>query len=169
MLHEHVRKIGIMSDSHDNLPAIRAAVDLFNSEKVDFVIHAGDLVAPFTAREMKKLNCPFEVVLGNNDGEILGLNRVYDGHVHLPPFELNLGGKNILVLHDGGLLQQIEEISGFDVIIYGHDHKANISEMRNGTLLINPGETGGWLYGSSTVCIYDVINDKAMIYDLSQF
>ena len=60
---DNVQKIGIMSDSHDNLPAIRAAVELFNREKVDLVIHAGDVGAPFTAREIKKLRCPYKCKL----------------------------------------------------------------------------------------------------------
>jgi len=32
--------IGIMSDSHDNLQAIRRAVEIFNSSDIDLVIHA---------------------------------------------------------------------------------------------------------------------------------
>ena len=163
---ENIKKIGIMSDSHDNLPAIRAAVKLFNSEGVDLVIHAGDLVAPFTARELKKLNCPYEIILGNNDGEILGLNQVYDGRVHIPPYQINVAGKSILVLHDQGYLQAIESISGFDLIIYGHDHKAKIQRLKDGTLVINPGECGGWLYGKRTVAIYDSESDAVRIYEL---
>jgi putative phosphoesterase len=36
--------IGIISDTHDNLPAIKRAVDLFNEKNVDLVLHAGDFV-----------------------------------------------------------------------------------------------------------------------------
>ena len=39
--------IGVMSDTHDNVPLIEKAVALFNDRKVGFVIHAGDYVAPF--------------------------------------------------------------------------------------------------------------------------
>jgi len=56
---EDVKQVGIMSDSHDNMPAIRAGVEFFNERKVDLVIHAGDLVSPFTAREIKKLKITF--------------------------------------------------------------------------------------------------------------
>ncbi len=42
--------IGILSDSHDNLDAIKKAVNLLNKKKVDLVIHAGDLISPFTAQ-----------------------------------------------------------------------------------------------------------------------
>ncbi|HNR26026.1 MAG TPA: metallophosphoesterase family protein, partial [Methanobacteriaceae archaeon] len=47
--------IGIMSDSHDHIEAIRMVVNFFNQKKVDLVLHAGDLISPFTASEFKQL------------------------------------------------------------------------------------------------------------------
>ncbi|NIO23209.1 MAG: YfcE family phosphodiesterase, partial [Candidatus Aenigmarchaeota archaeon] len=41
-------KIGIMSDTHDQTRRVRKAVDIFNKEKVELVIHCGDIIAPFT-------------------------------------------------------------------------------------------------------------------------
>ncbi|HDZ14270.1 MAG TPA: YfcE family phosphodiesterase, partial [Pricia sp.] len=35
-------KIGIVADSHDNVPAIKKAVEYFNKSNISFVIHAGD-------------------------------------------------------------------------------------------------------------------------------
>ena len=61
--------IGIMSDSHDHMEAIKDAVKVFNSANVDLVIHAGDLIAPFTVNEFKNLQSPMEAIYGNNDGE----------------------------------------------------------------------------------------------------
>ncbi len=78
--------IGIMSDTHDNLPAIRKAVEFFNERNVDLVIHAGDYVAPFVARELKKLKAPLKGVFGNNDGERKGLYEalgIYDELIEL--------------------------------------------------------------------------------------
>ncbi|HCL90984.1 MAG TPA: YfcE family phosphodiesterase, partial [Candidatus Atribacteria bacterium] len=49
-------KIGIISDTHDNLPKIKKAVGIFNREKVELVLHAGDFVSPFTFLEFKNLN-----------------------------------------------------------------------------------------------------------------
>lgn len=163
---EQIERVGILSDSHDNLPAIRAAVRLFNDRKVDLVIHAGDLVAPFTAKEMKKLNCPFKIILGNNDGEILGLYRVYDGKVYQPPYQFKVNEKNVLVLHDPILLSALKETAKFDLIIYGHDHTASISQMPSGTIVVNPGECGGWLTGKHTVAIWDVATHQVELIQL---
>ncbi len=37
--------LGIISDSHDNLPKLKKAVTLFNKKNVSLVLHAGDYIA----------------------------------------------------------------------------------------------------------------------------
>ncbi len=162
-----IKTLGIMSDSHDNMKAIRSAVNFFNEKQVDYVIHAGDLIAPFTAREIKRLVCPYEIVLGNNDGEILGLYKIYDGHVHQPPFHIELNGRSILVLHDPILVKDLYQKTRYDLIIYGHDHEAFIDKLEDGTLIVNPGECGGWLSGKSTIAICNLETIYAEIHFLS--
>ena len=48
-------KIGVFSDSHDNVPMVKKAVELFNNEGVELVIHAGDFIAPFVVAAMGDL------------------------------------------------------------------------------------------------------------------
>ncbi len=163
---ENIKQVGILSDSHDNMPAIRTAVKLFNERQVDLVIHAGDLVAPFTAREIKKLNCPYKIILGNNDGEILGLFRVYEGNVFHPPYQFKVNDKKVLVLHDPILLNTLKEIKVFDLIIYGHDHQAAVTESPAGQLIVNPGECGGWLTDKSTVAIWKLTANEVELIEL---
>jgi putative phosphoesterase len=163
---ENVKQIGIMSDSHDNMPAIRAAVELFNERQVDMVIHAGDLVAPFTAREIKKLNCPYKIILGNNDGEILGLYSIYEENVFQPPHQFKVNDKKVLVLHDPILLNSLKKIKAFDIIIYGHDHNAAVTESPKGQVIVNPGESGGWLTGRCTVGIWQLYDNKVELIEL---
>ena len=85
-------KIGIMADSHDNLEKIAAAVEVFNNEKVELVLHAGDFIAPFTARPLKYLKCPLTGVFGNNDGEKFGLLKQFEGigNIYKPPRIINI-------------------------------------------------------------------------------
>jgi len=164
---EIINKIGIMSDSHDNMPAIRAAVELFNKEKVDLVIHAGDIVAPFTAKEIKKLACPYRMIFGNNDGEILGLHKIYEGNIFQPPHSMKINDKKLLVLHEPTLVNELKNSGNFDYIIYGHDHASFAEHVPNGTIVINPGECGGWLTGKSTVAILNVANSEVKILELT--
>jgi uncharacterized protein len=62
-------KIGIISDTHDDIENVRRAIDIFNKEQVQYVIHAGDYVSPGIVMEFKNLNARLIGVLGNNDGE----------------------------------------------------------------------------------------------------
>lgn len=145
-------KVGIMSDSHDNKENIRKAVERFNEESVDIVIHAGDIVAPFTVQEFKHLNADMKAVFGNNDGERIGLNKVFD--IQIQPLELTLDDKKFIVMHEPFMIEAVQRSGFFDVIIYGHTHK-KIVDGRRGSLVINPGETCGWFTGKGSVVVLD--------------
>jgi putative phosphoesterase len=148
--------IGIMSDSHDNVDAVKKAVRFFKSRACKLVIHAGDFVAPFTARELEHLPCPVKAVFGNCDGEKNGLREVIQtfGEVREAPFGFTFLGMKYLVTHIHTSVGRYASSGKYDVVIFGHTHKADI-QRKNGALCINPGETGGWLSGRSSVAIFD--------------
>ncbi len=161
--------IGIVSDSHDNLPAIRQAVEFLNSENVSMVLHAGDYVAPFTVREFKNLKCPFHGVFGNNDGEKKGLNRAFsEMGTEIKEFEeINQGGKKIALYH-GTITEFLSAlISGgeYDVVVRGHTHNPQIKKEGR-TLVINPGELCGYLTGKRTLCLLDSDSMEAVIHEI---
>lgn len=156
-------KIGILSDTHDNLIKLEKAVRFFNKKRVDFVLHAGDFVAPFTIFRLKGLNCDWKGVFGNNDGEKKGLSEVSEARIQEGPLPLNLFGHRILLIHDitkCDIFKYPEEI-----IIFGHTHKPEIKKEEQ-KLLINPGECGGWLTKSSTVAILDLDSLQAKIFKI---
>ena len=156
--------VGIMSDSHDNLPAIARAVVLFNDKKVGAVLHAGDLIAPFTAKELLKLTMPLTIIFGNNDGERLGLKQVFGEQIHQPPYSLLLADKKVLLLHEPDLVSAIAASGEYDLIVYGHTHRHEIRKEK--CTIINPGECGGWLSGRSTVVLWETMNNKVELVDL---
>jgi len=95
-------KIGIISDTHDNLHAIARAVEVFNNEKCELVLHAGDYIAPFTIKPLSNLRSKLIGVFGNNDGDkILLLQRFKEKGFELypSPYELEFNGKKILLTH----------------------------------------------------------------------
>ncbi|MBN2010624.1 metallophosphoesterase [candidate division KSB1 bacterium] len=161
---DNIKTVGIISDSHDNMTALQKAVDVFTQRGVDLVIHAGDLVAPFTARILKKLECPLIITFGNNDGELFGLKNVFQGQIFDPPHKIIVNNKKVLILHDPVLLDEFQAGDQFDVIIYGHLHKVDIRKGR--PLIINPGESCGWVYGKSTIAIWDVETDNVELIEL---
>lgn len=161
--------IGIISDSHDNLEAIKEAAVFLNERNVSLVLHAGDYIAPFTVREFKNLKCPFRGVFGNNDGEKKGLNRAFsEMGTEIKEFEeMTLEGKRIAVYH--GTLNEFLSalISGgeYDVVIRGHTHNPEIRKEGK-TLVINPGELCGYLTGKKTVCLLDLGSMDASIHEI---
>jgi len=159
-------QIGIISDTHDNVPMIKEAVRIFNEKKVGLVIHAGDYIAPFAVIPLRGLECQYVGVFGNNDGEKLGLNKISQGRLKVAPHSIDLDGKKILILHEQGELAALIKSQIYDIVIYGHTHKPVI-EKHGKTLVINPGECGGWLSGKSTIALADLDQMTAEIIELS--
>jgi hypothetical protein len=159
--------IGILSDTHDNLTQVRAAVRLFNDAGCDLIIHAGDFVAPFTVDELRNLRAPVRGVFGNCDGEKAGLTRAFQGvgEVREAPFAFLLGGIRFCVSHLDAPVERLVKAKTCDVVVFGHTHKPLV-EVRDGVLLINPGEAGGWLRGKSTVALLDPAALSAQIIAL---
>lgn len=153
--------IGLIADTHDNLPKIKEAVRIFNQRDVGIILHAGDYIAPFSLGPLEELRCPYLGVFGNNDGEKDGLSRRSKGAIKNSPIELELDGKSIILLHDLQRLE-IKPKDKYDLVVYGHTHKVDITK-RDGRLIINPGECGGWLTGETTIAIVDLKRNLAEI------
>jgi len=155
-------KIGIMADSHDNLPAIRRALERLSAEGAASLIHAGDFIAPFAVREILKFDGPVFGCFGNNDGERRGIRKIFPD-VREAPAMLSLGGCSILLVHDAAEATP-DSLSRADVMICGHTHEPLV-ESADRCLRINPGETGGWLHGSHTVAMLDTDTLEARILE----
>ncbi|MFC1513758.1 metallophosphoesterase [candidate division KSB1 bacterium] len=156
-------KIGIVSDSHDNKENIKQAVRYFNNERVDQVIHAGDIVAPFTFEEFRKLNAPMTAVFGNCDGERIGLKNVFKD-IHTAPYECEYDGKKFVIMHKPDNIETLVSAGLFDYVVYGHLHKVDI--RKGSTTVINPGELCGWSTGKSTVVLLETKTNEVSVYEL---
>jgi putative phosphoesterase len=160
-------KIGILADSHDNLPQIRAAMELFTREGVGLILHAGDFVAPFAVRAMHGAPCRVVAVFGNNDGERIGLSKAFEpiGEVHPRIALVQVDGKRVGVVHQDELVAPIAAGNALDVLVYGHTHRLDI-RREGSVLIINPGETGGWLTGKCTVVTLDTETLQPKVWEL---
>jgi len=150
-------RAGIISDTHDNILMIKKAIELFNREKVDIVLHGGDHVAPFTCIVWKELNCDILAVFGNNDGDLKLLKKKFRkiGQIYDRPREIILVRKKILLMHEPDNLNEYARSGKYDLVIFGHTHfKKNYYEGK--TLVLNPGEGCGWITGKSTAMILDL-------------
>lgn len=62
-------KIGIISDTHNQISLIRKALGIFKNEKVGIIIHVGDMDMASTLEEFKAMELPVKMVIGNIDEE----------------------------------------------------------------------------------------------------
>ena len=161
-------KVGIIADTHDNLKATRKAIEFFKEEKVSHVLHAGDLISPFTASMFSKLEADFHYVFGNNDSEEETINSKLEdfGADHGKDFKsLKIDGLNFALLHgtDEEIVNSLAKDQEYDVVVRGHTHEANVREE---PLVINPGPASGYLADSRTVAIFETENRDVEIFEL---
>ncbi|MFH1068876.1 MAG: metallophosphoesterase [Candidatus Glassbacteria bacterium] len=163
--------VGVVSDSHDNLPMLKRAVEHFNAAGCELVIHAGDVVAPFAMAVLDGLACPFQAVYGNNDGEKVGLKlkaAAVGGSIQEPPLVIQAGGRKILVLHDCTDWRTEAGKHAAEVVVFGHTHETVVeADKKRGRVGINPGECGGWLTGHHSAALLDTITLEVRLIDLS--
>jgi putative phosphoesterase len=160
-------RIGVFSDTHDNLTMIERALRVFEKEQVEVVLHLGDFVAPFALRRiLGGLKVPLYGVFGNNDGEKILLKGILGDHLRDGPFLLKLGDYKVLLLHE--FQQDLIEVfstSSLRAVFFGHTHQVFL-ERRNGVLFFNPGECCGYLTGKGTLGICDLGKLEAKVIEL---
>lgn len=145
-------KFAAISDTHDRLSAVRELVEILREEKLDFIVHAGDVISPFTLKEFSSLDVPFYIAFGNNDGErkilseiAMQINWKIGDIVEFP------GG---IVYHgtDEEILKILRKTG--EMVVTGHTHEARI-ERDGRSVLLNPGEVCGYLTGKRTFAIVE--------------
>lgn len=152
-------RIGILSDTHDEIARTSRAVRLLIDEGAEALIHCGDL----TGTEIVDLcaRLPSYFVFGNNDFDEDQLRRAMAraGAVCLGRGgEVRLDGKRLAVTHgdSGREVGRLAEL-GPDYLLYGHWHVPE--DRREGpTRWINPGalhRASSW-----TVALLDLDLDR---------
>jgi uncharacterized protein len=157
--------IGIISDTHDNVDAAERAVEVFDEEGVEVVVHCGDFVAPPLLSSFEGLE--LHGVFGNNDGEISGLEATFDAlggesALHGRFADLEFDGLSFAVLH-GESKAEVETLAAaeaYDFVCYGHHHRRELAEEGRTTLL-NPGAHFPTVpHEHRTVAIVDTLSES---------
>ena len=132
--------IGIVADTHDDRDLIAAAVDVFEVEGVDAVVHCGDVVAPFSAAPFAR-DWAFYAVRGNNDGEWALQESIDEFGTYLGEMgDLDFDGAGVAVYHgtSAPIVDALVDCGSYDYVFHGHTHE-RAHEERHGTVRINPG------------------------------
>ena len=150
-------RIGVVSDTHNNLNNVVRIEELFNAANVDRVIHTGDITQAKTLDVFAHLNAPLYGVFGNNDQERDSLDAAIARHGFLfyePPLHLLWAERNIVVVHDplefAGALTADTQLA-----LHGHTHRQRI-ERSAGQLTFNPGECAGHMHGYNCIGVVDL-------------
>jgi putative phosphoesterase len=161
-------RIAILSDSHDNIWMLDRAMP--HLAGADVILHCGDLCSPFVTERLigGVGGKPVYVVWGNNDGDRLLHLRVAAKAPNIQFLgefgDLTIGGLKIALTHYPQIARPLAESGKFDLVCYGHDHKANEERIER-TILLNPGELHG-LKGKSTIALFLAATKKVARIDL---
>ena len=179
-------KIGIISDSHDDVDNVNRAIDIFEKENVKTVIHAGDIISPPIIKEFKKLtdrDVEFFGIFGNNDGEKRGLENAFsyiNGKLLGDEGKIEIDALKFCIHHGQDLKKKEKIIASqkFDVFIYGHSHTKHheiVQNKKRETIILNPGSSHSQAltnfsdppyFPAPSIVIFDTVTKESIFVDL---
>lgn len=119
-------KLAILSDTHGLL---RPEVVEYLKE-ADAILHGGDINKPCIVDELQQ-HAPLYIVRGNNDKE----------WAEAIPHDLTVTLDNVTFYMVHNKKEVPADLSGVDVVVFGHSHKY-VQEEKGGMLWLNPGSCG---------------------------
>lgn len=148
----------VISDIHENFHNLSIALKYGIDNKIEHGLILGDLINPGIMHQLGKSQIHLSVILGNNDGDIFTLSKVAREY---PSIELDneyitkeISDKKMLMIHDTFLGELIAKSQVYDYVFCGHDHTFK-KELFGKSILFNPGELSGHMYGKSTFGVWD--------------
>lgn len=163
-------KIAILSDIHDHLHHLAPVLAQVRDEGVEALLVCGDLCAPFVVAELAQgFAGPIHIVEGNNDGDGRLIRQVSGNFpqvtLHGIYAELTLAGAKFAMIHYPEPARRIAQSGEFNLVCYGHDHRA-YEEKAPWGWLVNPGEVMG-RFGLVSWGLYDIESDLYTRHDVA--
>ena len=155
-------RIGVVSDTHNQLRNAQRIVELFNAAGVERVVHTGDITQAKTLDVLGRLEMPLVGVYGNNDLERDSLERTAQElgmTIVDPPLRLEWGGRALSVVHDPRAIDA-EMLAECDFVLHGHSH-LHVLERRDACWVFNPGECAGIMTGLNAIGVVDLETETA--------
>lgn len=143
-------KIAIVSDTHNNWPNLKKAIDWIKKEKIQLILHCGDICNQDMIDDANKyFEGEIKYVKGNGDHDLVLPDKA----------ELEFNGKRIAFCHFPEMAKKLSQSGKFDMVFYGHTHRPwdelVLSKAEGKSChMINPGEMAGQ-FNKPTFAIYD--------------
>ncbi len=152
-------KIGIISDTHNQLDNLRAALDHLKTEGVGLMIHCGDATRVEMVQEMVGFKVVYlfgngDILTGEMEDVLQGMNS--DNYAGLK-YTDTIDGVAIAATHGhiDGQVDQWLHSRRFDFVIQGHSHRRRDVRVGN-TRHINPGALGGLQVEAQSFAVLDL-------------
>ena len=149
-------KVGIISDTHKKLGRAKKAIDLLIDKRVEFIVHAGDVVRVEVLEYLEEKNIRYVAVLGNNDFHLYSVVDKFN--LFSEPYYFKLANKTWKLMHYPKHIFPLDT----DIIVYGHTHDVDIS-FNGKNLILNPGEVCARDHGFSTCMTLGIEENKYIV------
>jgi len=165
-------KVVVVSDTHNNWPNFKKAIEWANKEDVKLILHCGDIssqeiVDQAKAAFAKASAGQVKFVRGNADIATLpDLPEKTELEIEDPPSPgASARRRKIAFSHFPDIAKKLAQSGKFDVVFYGHTHRpwdekvpafAKASAGKSETHMINPGELAGQ-FNKPTFAVYDTV------------
>lgn len=139
--------LAVMSDTHDQVAHLQAAVDYCNERSVALIAHCGDLISPFMLKRLATFRGTTHLIYGNNAGDQHLISSrcgtIYPNIIHHGIMcEFSANGYKIALIHYPNQARGLASQAIYDIVCCGHSHQYGI-ELIGKTLVINPGHLLG--------------------------
>ena len=146
-------KICVISDTHDRVELLHAAIEDAKSRGAERIIHCGDVVAPYTLKAIRQFELPMDVIHGNNKGDLAVLGQLANDPESLITYHgrdavLEIANQRLFMVHFPNYARAIAQSGEWDVVCCGHNHRCKVeqiqhSEGKGSTQVVNPGSASG--------------------------
>lgn len=152
-------KIGVMSDTHDNLSNTTTVLGAYRERGIETIVHCGDLTSPDMVSHFSGFRVIFTI--GNMDhttGAIKKrLEKMREDNFAGMVYKGKLGGISVAATHShvNGKIMELVQEGRFKWIFHGHTHEKR-DEVIRGVRIVNPGALGGLGREPRTFCVVDL-------------
>ncbi len=158
--------IGLMSDTHNNRPGVRYALDIFAALGIDVILHAGDLISAQLLEEFTDFS--LFLSFGNGDDPLMIASKagsLSGRFVCDEMLDLSLACMRIFLIHGDYRTEQEKRIESgdYDYVIHGHTHRYR-DERVGSTRVINPGALGGRFISERSFATLDLVKNELQRY-----
>jgi len=148
-------KIAIISDTHDNWLNFKKAIDWIKNEKIQLILHCGDIASQEIIDQAKEyFGQDIKFVKGNADWDLELPEKIeLEVESNPPSHEASAGRRKIAFCHFPDMAKKLAQSGKYNLVFYGHTHRP-WDEKVGDCHMINPGELAGQFY-KPTFAIYN--------------